>query len=100
MMKLQEAIRLRDEYRGKLTGKPFTAKDQAWQIKDVIVSNKKYVSDIYKKMYRDGISNEFAIKFFTIKENDFYVYVLTHQWPPENTDLHFTSIDGYLKFTR
>jgi hypothetical protein len=97
MMKLQEAIRFRDEYREKLTGKPFSSKDPAWQIKDVIVSNKKHVVDIYTKMFTERISNEFAIKFFSIKENDFYVYVISHQWSAVSGVLHFAPIDGYLK---
>jgi hypothetical protein len=96
-MKLYEAMRFRDEYREKLIGKPFTQKDPSWQIKDVIVSNKKYVGAIYTKMYKEKISNEFAIKFFSIKENDFYVYVVSEQWPGGNGEVHSASIDSYMK---
>ena len=97
MMKLQEAIRFRDEMKEKLRGKPFSAKKPEWEIKDVIVSNKKYVAGIYTKMYDQGITNDFAIKFFKIKENDFYVYVISHQWPSGDGDLLFANIDAYLK---
>ena len=97
MMKLQAALRFRDEYRDKIKGRPFSPKDQEWEIKDVIVSNKKYAADIYRVMYDRGMTNEFAIKLFKIKENDFYVYVISHQWPDGNKELLIASIDAYLK---
>jgi hypothetical protein len=89
MMKLHDALRLRDEKREKLKGKPFNPKNPEWEIKDVIVSNKKYAADIYRIMYDRGLTNEFAIKLFKIKEN--------HQWPFGNKELLVASIDGYLK---
>jgi hypothetical protein len=67
------------------------------KINDIIVSSKKYVASTCPKMYDQGSSNEFAIKFFKIKENDFYVHVISHQWPSGYDDLLFASIDGYLK---
>jgi len=96
-MRLQDALRLRDEKKEKLIGKPFGSKSTEWVIKDIIVANKKYVADIYRMMYERNLTNEFAIKLFKIKENDFYVYVVSHQWPFGNKELLIASIDGYLK---
>jgi len=97
MMKLPEAMRFRDEHREKLIGKPFSAKNPEWEIKDVIVSNKKNVAEVYRLIYDRGMTNEFAIKLFRIRENEFYVYVISHQWPWGNSELLIASIDGYLK---
>jgi hypothetical protein len=97
MMKLQVALRCRDEHRERLVGRPFSAKNPEWEIKDVIVSNKKYVAEVYRIMYDRGMTNEFAIKLFRIRENEFYVYVISHQWPWGNNELLVASIDGYLK---
>jgi hypothetical protein len=96
-MKLQEALRFRDVKREKLKGKPFSVKNLDWEIKDIIVSNKKNAAAIYRMMYDRVITNEFAIKFFKIRENDFYVYVVSHQWPWGNKELLIGPIDGYLK---
>jgi len=96
-MKLQSALIFRDDQKQKLIGKPFSAGNPDWEIKDVIVANRKHADAIYRMIYDRGITNEFAIKLFKIKENDFDVYVVSHQWPSGNKELLISPLDGYVR---
>ncbi len=95
-MKYAEAIRMREENLRKLLDKPFDKNHPGWLIKDVIISNKMDVSNIYKKMYKDKMSNDLALDSFKIKPDEYEVYVISHQWPSGSVDLLFEEVNDYL----
>lgn len=94
-MNKSDALKLRDEYRTKLVGKPFGKKQNGWDIKDVIISSPRNVGKLYQAMYEKHLTNEQALALF--KSDDFKVYVISHQWPWGSGDVYTESIESYIK---
>lgn len=97
-MTKKDAINLRDESRVNLIGKPIFEENRPdWVIKDVIVGNRTHVGDIASKMWDDNITNELALSFFKIGDEDYDVFIISHQWPWGSGDLFYQRIESYLK---
>jgi hypothetical protein len=92
-MTLTESIKLRNDYRDKLIGKPF--KSDGWDIIDLIVANQETVTSVYCKMWDMSISNEDALNGTSIKEGDYDMFVISHQWPWGSGDLITESFGSY-----
>lgn len=96
-MKLADAINIRDKERQQLINRPFDNKRPDWIIRDVIVGTRSTAADIYTKMWDNNLTNETALKFFSIEADDFDVFVISHQWNWGSGDLLFESIASYRK---
>lgn len=94
-MKKVDAIKLRDENREKLVGKPFDGNTDGWNIKDIIISDNSNVGKIYARMWESNITNDLALGFFSINEEDYNVYIISHQWPWGSGNLLFQRIESY-----
>ena len=94
MNKLQ-AIKLRDKSRVTLIKQPFYRNEPAWIIRDVIVGNMLNITSIYAKMWNNKISNEEALKFFSINKSHYDVFVISHQWNYGSGDLQFENLTSY-----
>jgi hypothetical protein len=96
-MTLTEATKLRDAYVKKLVGKPYDGSRPDWAIKDVIVSDRENAGYVYSKMYEGNMTNEMALSFFSIKEDNYEALIIAHQWPWENGDILVESVQSFLK---
>ena len=95
-MTKSEAIRTRDKLREQLCGQQFDGK-KGWDIQDVIVASTQNVRYLYHKMYDVDVTNEVALSFFPDAEDDYDVYVISHQWPWGSGDLLFERTESYLR---
>lgn len=96
-MKLKEAFKIRDENRDKLINTLFAKSRSGWTIRDVIVSDSADVGKLYTRMWDNDLSNEAALNLFQVKEDDFGVFVISHQWSWVSGDPLFQEISAYLK---
>ena len=96
-MKIADAIKIRDEERKRLIGKPFDNKRPDWEIKDVIVATRQTAMDVYDKIWDKGITNDKALTLVTIDEDNFDVIVISHQWPGGSGDLLIEPLESYNK---
>src|SRR5689334_213008 len=96
-MKLKDAIKLRDKERETLVGTIFSKKDDGWKIRDVIVASRTTVANVYTKMWDGNVSNETALQPVSIKDDDYDVFVISHQWNWGSGHLLFQQIDEYRK---
>lgn len=97
-MKKQDAIKLKDDNKEKLVGRPFDGNNkEGWNIKDIIIASLSTVGDIYTKMWDNDISNEIALVFFSIKEDDYEAFIISHQWPWGSGDLLYERVESYYK---
>jgi len=95
-MTLTEATTLKDEYIKILVGKPYDGLRPDWSIKDIIVSDKENAADVYAKMYDGNMTNEKALSFFSIKDDNYDALIIAHQWPWEKGDILIERVQNYL----
>jgi hypothetical protein len=91
-MILAQAIAVRDRLRETHIGKPFDNSQDGWLIKDVIVSNYKHVGSVYTIMWENDLTNEQALHSIQISDDDYDVFIISHQWPWGSGDLLFQKI--------
>src|ERR1700712_3520450 len=96
-MTLTEATKLRNDYLNKLVGRHYDENRPDWEIKDIIVSDKKNAADVYAKMYDNDLSNEKALSFFSIKDNDYDALIIAHPWPRGNGAILVEEVDHYIR---
>ena len=96
-MTLKESILLRDTNRPILVNRPFDNNKSGWDIRDVIVASEKTAGYVYTKMWNDDITNETALKLFPIEENEYDVFIISHQWSWGSGDLLYERFDSYIK---
>jgi hypothetical protein len=96
-MKKQDAIKLRDNNKEKLVGLPFDRNKEGWDIKDLVIASRSTIGDIYTKMWDNNISNELALGGFSIKDDDYDVFIISHQWSWGSGDLLYERLDSYYK---
>lgn len=96
-MKKEEALKIRDEERPKLIGQQFDKTKQGWEIIDVIVADHIVVGEVYLNMWDGNMSNEAALILREVGENDFDVFVISHQWSWGSGDLIFQKLESYKK---
>ena len=96
-MTLAEATKLRNEYIKILVGKQYDVQRPDWTIKDVIVSNRENAANVYTKMYDDNMTNEMALSFFLIEEDNYDALIIAHQWPWKSEDILVERVENYLK---
>lgn len=96
-MNLQEAINIRNLERVNLIGTPFIDILPDFIIRDIVVANEATVVNVFNRMWTDKITNEESILFEDIHDNDYDVYVISHQWIYGSGDLHFYPIETYKK---
>lgn len=96
-MKKQDAIKLRDDNKEKLVGQPFDHNKDGWDIKDIIVASHSTVGDIYTKMWDNQITNEMALEFFSINDDEYEAFIISHQWSWGSGDLLYERVDSYYK---
>lgn len=95
-MKIKNAFKIRNEVLTNMVNKPFLESDSNFIIRDVVVSSESKLIDVYLKMWDYNMTNEQAIKCFIISEDDFNVFVVSHQWNWGLGDLIFLQLDKYL----
>ena len=97
-MKKNLAILERDKIKPRQIGRPFDNK-KGWEIQDVIVAaGKKNAYDVYEKMYYENLTNEAALLFFPSSDDDYDVFVISHQWTWGDGHLLCESVDNYRKY--
>lgn len=95
-MTIKEAAKLKEEYIKILVGRQYDARRPDWAIKDLIVSDKENAGNVYSKMYTDSISNEKALSFFSIKEDNYDVWIIAHPWPRGNGEIEIENVQNYV----
>jgi len=93
----KEAIKIRNQYRKTLIGKPLGRPIKDAIIRDVIICGESSVAEVYTRMYDSNVPNESILTFFPAKNDDYEVFVISHEWPTGAGDLLFDRLDVYLK---
>ena len=96
-MKIADAIKLRDEYIKILVGRPYDGSRPDLSIKDIIISDSENARNVYTKMYEEHMSNEMALSFFPIEEDNYDALIIAHQWPWGNGDILIEKVLSYIK---
>lgn len=96
-MKKSDAVKLWTEHRDRLIGKPMDNLENGWNVKDVIVASNSNAAFVYSKMWENNISNDAALAFFSIKEDEYDTFVISHQWPWGSGDILTSRVTEYLK---
>ena len=91
-MTIAQAIQVRDGLRETHIGKPFDNSHEGWLIKDIVVSDYRNVGNVYSRMWEDELTNEQVLRSFQISDNDYDVFIISHQWPWGSGDLLFQKI--------
>ena len=78
-----------------MIGQPFQKNEPSWIIRDVIVGNRSSITNIYVAMWDNKISNEEALTFVTIDENDYDIFVISHQWNYGSGSLLFENLSSH-----
>jgi len=96
-MTITEATLLRDEFSKVLVGERYDIRRPDWSIKDIIISDRENAGNVYTKMYDGKMSNEMALSFFSIKEDNYDALIIADQWSPGSGDLLIESAQRYVK---
>lgn len=95
-MTIAEATKLRDEYIKVLVGKQYDSRRPNWAIKDVIVSDQKNAAAVYHKMYDASMSNEEALRSFTISADSYDAWIIAHPLPLNDEQLQIENVQQYI----
>jgi len=95
-MSEKDALKIRDQYKSSLIGRRFDNR-AGWDIKDVIISPISKVATIYEDIWNNGISNEQALIRSKSTEEEYDVFIISHQWPWGSGNLLYERLSNYLK---
>jgi len=99
-MTIAEATLLRDRYVEKLVGMQYDSSRPDWAIKDIIICDRASAGDVYTKIFRDNLSNEEALKFFSIKDDQYDALIIAHPYPLNDGDILVESVENYVSLNQ